>query len=203
MGQYAVVQRWLQNRGEGLTHMVYMGMGEPLHNFDEVKTATTIFLEPKGCGFGQRRITLSTSGLVPQIEKLSDFPPINIAISLHGAHNDIRSKLMPINKRYDLERLFRSIESIPLKAHRRITYEYLLIDGLNNHIKDAKALSKLLCPKRSKVNLIPFNSYPGSPFKRPSKESVERFQEELLCEGLSLHCFVKPREKTSWPPVGN
>ena len=134
-GQYISVTKWLKENvhpDERLTNIVYMGQGEPLHNYENVKKATQIFLEVHGLGLGQRRITLSTSGLVPKIEMLGDFPPVNIAISLHAAHDNIRSELMPINKVFDLKRLFKSIKKIPLKAHRRITYEYLLIDGLND-----------------------------------------------------------------------
>ena len=186
VGQFLAVTLWLkQNVGEGerLTNIVYMGQGEPLHNFDNVKKATIIFMEDKGFGLGQRKITLSTSGLAPQIEKLWDFPPINVAISLHAAHNNIRSELMPINKAHDLERLFKAIRSVPLKAYRRITYEYLLIDGLNDRPEDIEALSELLDKDKSKVNLIPFNEYPDSKFKRPSNAKVIWFQEELLKRG--------------------
>lgn len=186
VGQFLAVTLWLkQNVGdsERLTNIVYMGQGEPLHNFDNVKKATIIFMEDKGFGLGQRKITLSTSGLAPQIEKLWDFPPINIAISLHAAHNNIRSELMPINKAHDLERLFKAIRSVPLKAYRRITYEYLLIDGLNDRPEDLDALSELLDKEKSKVNLIPFNEYPDSKFKRPSNAKVIWFQEELLKRG--------------------
>lgn len=186
VGQFLAVTLWLkQNVGdsERLTNIVYMGQGEPLHNFDNVKKATIIFMEDKGFGLGQRKITLSTSGLAPQIEKLWDFPPINVAISLHAAHNNIRSELMPINKAHDLERLFKAIRSVPLKAYRRITYEYLLIDGLNDRPEDIEALSELLDKDKSKVNLIPFNEYPDSKFKRPSNAKVIWFQEELLKRG--------------------
>ncbi len=192
VGQFTVVSRWLKdNVSEDIrvTNIVYMGMGEPLHNFKNVKVATELFLEGKGLGLGQRRITLSTSGLIPQIEKLDDFPPINIAISLHAAHDDIRTELMPINKVYDLKRLFKAIKSIPLKAHRRITYEYLLIDGLNDRVEDIDALVELLDRKESKINLIPFNEYPGSKFKRPSNKKIRWFQEELCQRGLT--CTVR------------
>lgn len=186
VGQFLAVTLWLkQNVGETerLSNIVYMGQGEPLHNFDNVKKATIIFMEDKGFGLGQRKITLSTSGLAPQIEKLWDFPPINVAISLHAAHNNIRSELMPINKAHDLERLFKAIRSVPLKAYRRITYEYLLIDGLNDRPEDIEALSELLDKDKSKVNLIPFNEYPDSKFKRPTNAKVIWFQEELLKRG--------------------
>ncbi|MCY4644942.1 MAG: 23S rRNA (adenine(2503)-C(2))-methyltransferase RlmN [Bacteriovoracales bacterium] len=191
VGQFIAVQRELsaQDDSARLTHIVYMGMGEPLHNFEAVKKATGLFLEAKGLGLGQRRITLSTSGLVPQIEKLSDFPPINIAISLHGARDDIRSKLMPIGRRYDLQRLFKAVRTIPLKAHRHITYEYLLIKELNDGRKDIEALADLLPRKSSKVNLIPFNEYPGTPFRRPSRERIAWFQDELCRKGLT--CTIR------------
>lgn len=187
IGQFMAVTHWLKehgNVGEVLTNIVYMGQGEPLHNFDSVKTATEVFLEPKGLGLSQRKVTLSTSGLVPQIEKLWDFPPINVAISLHAAHNNIRTELMPINKAYDLERLFEAIAKVPLKAHRRITYEYLLIKDLNDRMEDIEGLEKLLNVKESKVNLIPFNEYPGSDFKRPSNKRIEWFMEKLNERGL-------------------
>ena len=158
VGQFLKAKSWLrENKPElNLTNIVYMGQGEPLHNFNNTKKATEIFMEGKGIALGQRKITLSTSGLVPQIKKLVDFPPVNIAISLHSARDNVRTELMPINKVYDLKRLFEAIKEIPLKAHRRITYEYLLIDGLNNGPEDVEALANLLHRKESKINLIPF-----------------------------------------------
>ena len=187
VGQFLAISKWLleNSEGESLTNIVYMGQGEPLHNFDNMKKATEIFMEPKGIGLGQRKITLSTSGLVPQIEKLIEFPPVNIAISLHAAHDHVRSELMPINKVYDLNRLFSAIKKIPLKAYRRITYEYLLIDGLNNSKVDLEALGKLINRKESKINIIPFNEYPDSKFKRPSDESILWFNNELNRMGFT------------------
>jgi 23S rRNA (adenine2503-C2)-methyltransferase len=192
VGQYLVVQDWLAaNVGpeEKLTNIVYMGQGEPLHNYEHMKKATELFLEPLGLGLGQRRITLSTSGLVPAIQKLVDFPPVNIAISLHAAHNNVRTELMPINKVYDLERLFAAIKTIPLKAHRRITYEYLLIDGLNDGPADVEGLAALLPRGESKINLIPFNEYPGSKYRRPSPDKVVWFTEQMASRGFT--CTVR------------
>lgn len=186
VGQYVAVTKWLRENADEearLSNIVYMGQGEPLHNFENVKQATKVFMQDQGIGLGQRKITLSTSGLVPQIEKLHDFPPVNIAISLHAAHNNIRTELMPINKAYDLERLFIAIKQIPLKAHRHITYEYLLIDGLNDRPEDIEGLCDLLDKKESKVNLIPFNEYPESKFKRPSDAKIKWFQDELIRSG--------------------
>ncbi len=181
VGQLMAVTHRLK---EKVTNVVYMGQGEPLHNFENMKQATLILMEARGLALGQRKITLSTSGLVPQIEKLSEFPPVNVAISLHAAHNNIRSELMPINKTYDLERLFKAIKEIPLKAHRFITYEYILIDGLNDRLEDAEALIKLLDNKNSKVNIIPFNQYPDSVFKRPTQEKILWFQNILNAHRL-------------------
>lgn len=192
VGQYLTVQKWLNENGGGaqLTNIVYMGQGEPLHNYENMKRATLIFTSERGMGLGQRRITLSTSGLVPSIEKLAiDFPPVNIAISLHSARNDVRTELMPINKVYDLERLFGAIKKIPLKAHRRITYEYLLAADMNDSMEDVLALAKLLNPKESKINLIPMNEYPGSKYKRPSEEKIMWFLDQMIKRGFT--CTIR------------
>jgi len=183
-GQYYTATLWLKENihsEERISNIVYMGQGEPLHNYENVKPATINFLNDKTFGLGQRKITLSTSGLVPKIKMLHDFPPVNIAISLHAANNETRTELMPINKRFDLERLFEAIKEIPLKAHRRITYEYLLIDGLNDQPEDVRALAALLKRSESKINLIPFNEYPGSEYKRPSNKQIVWFMEQM-CE---------------------
>ncbi len=191
--QYVTIQKWLMDEVSSdvkLTNIVYMGQGEPLHNFENMKKATLIFMSEKGLGLGQRRITLSTSGLVPAIEKLAeDFPPVNIALSLHSARNDVRTELMPINKVYDLERLFKAIKLIPLKAHRRITYEYLLIDGMNDSMDDVVALANLLNSKESKINLIPFNEFPGSKYKRPSEQKIMWFLDQMIKRGFT--CTIR------------
>lgn len=187
VGQFLAVTLWLKknvSEESRLTNIVYMGQGEPLHNYENVKKATEIFLEPNGLSLSQRKVTLSTSGLVPQIEKLWDFPPVNIAISLHAAHNDIRTELMPINQAFDLERLFKAIKSIPLKAHRRITYEYILIHEFNDRQEDIDGLLRLLDKRESKINIIPFNDYPGSRFKRPSNNKVKWFMDSLNEAGI-------------------
>ncbi len=187
-GQFLKLSIWLKenvHEEEKITNIVYMGQGEPLHNYDNVKNATINFIDDNAFGLGQRRITLSTSGLVPKIKMLHDFPPINIAISLHSAKNDIRTELMPINKAYDLKRLFEAIRTIPLKAHRRITYEYLLIDELNDQQSDIDALCELLNRKESKINLIPFNEYPGSEYKKPKPDQILWFSQELNKRGYT------------------
>jgi 23S rRNA (adenine2503-C2)-methyltransferase len=198
VGQYIAVQDWLnKNVGpeEKLTNIVYMGQGEPLHNYENMKKATQIFMQENGLNLGQRRITLSTSGLVPAIEKLAvDFPPVNIAISLHSARNDVRTELMPINKVYDLDRLFNAIKQIPLKAHRRITYEYLLAADINDTQEDVEALAKLLNPRESKINLIPFNEYPGSKYKRPTEQKIMWFLDQMIKKGFT--CTIRTTKGT-------
>jgi 23S rRNA (adenine2503-C2)-methyltransferase len=188
IAQYLTVMNFLKENNllesDRVSNIVFMGQGEPLHNFENVKSAITNLLETRGIGIGQRRITLSTSGYVPQLTNLVDFPPVNIAISLHSARNEVRDLLMPINKVFDLEKLFEAIKSVPLKAYRRITYEYLLIDNVNDTLEDIEALSRLLYRKESKINLIPFNEYPGSEFKRPSPEKVEWFCRQLLAKNF-------------------
>lgn len=198
VGQYLAVQDWLMKNvhaEEKLTNIVYMGQGEPLHNYENMKKATQIFMQENGLNLGQRRITLSTSGLVPAIEKLAiDFPPVNIAISLHSARNDVRTELMPINKVYDLQRLFTAIKQIPLKAHRRITYEYLLAADINDTQEDVDALAKLLNPRESKINLIPFNEYPGSKYKRPSEQKIMWFLDQMIKKGFT--CTIRTTKGT-------
>jgi 23S rRNA (adenine2503-C2)-methyltransferase len=191
-GQFLSISIWLRENvhaDEKLTNIVYMGQGEPLHNYENVKKATMNFLNEKGFGLGQRKITLSTSGLVPKIKMLGDFPPVNIAISLHSAIDDNRSELMPINKVYDLQRLFEAIKEIPLKAHRRITYEYLLIEEFNDRAEDVEALANLLKRSESKINLIPFNEYPGSKYKRPSVARILWFMDQLCKKGFT--CTIR------------
>lgn len=192
VGQYLSIRQFMNN--PNITNIVYMGQGEPLHNFEEVKSATLNLMDESGLGFGQRKITLSTSGLVPKLLQLTNFPPINLAISLHSPRNEIRDQLMPINRTYNLEQLFAAIKKIPLKSHRRITYEYLLIDGLTNTSADIIGLSRLLERSRSKINLIPFNEYPGSRFKRPSDENVLWFCNEL--GELGYTCTIRHSKGT-------
>ncbi|OIQ18897.1 MAG: 23S rRNA (adenine(2503)-C(2))-methyltransferase [Bacteriovorax sp. MedPE-SWde] len=191
-GQFLAVSQWLIKNvspTSRLSNIVFMGQGEPLHNFQNVKKSVEIFLNPNGIALSKTKVTLSTSGLVPQIEKWEEFPDINVAISLHAVRDDLRSQLMPINKRHDLKRLFDALKNIPLKTSRRITYEYLMIAGLNDQQQDIDGLCELLPKKRSKINLIPFNEYPGSDYKRPSDEQVLWFQDQLHKQGFT--CTIR------------
>lgn len=164
----------------GLTNLVFMGMGEPLANYENLIKSLQILLADEGCGFSSRRVTVSTCGLVPQMEKLGKDITVNLAVSLHAPDNETRSLLMPINRTYPLEVLIEACRRFPLPQRRMITFEYLLISGVNDSPEQARALAKLLRDVRAKINLIPFNAYPGSEFKPPPPEKILAFQQILV-----------------------
>ena len=167
--------------GKHITNIVLMGMGEPLANFIEVQKAIGIVTAGTGLGFSPRRITLSTAGLVPEIERLGrSGARVNLAVSLNAATDAVRTRVMPVNKRYPLRELIGACRRYPLEPRRRITFEYVLLTGVNDSEGDARRLAKLLRGIRCKINLIPFNPFPGSAFSRPDDETVRRFQEILL-----------------------
>lgn len=167
-----------------LTNIVLMGMGEPLNNFENVTEA--LWRMKDFMNISPKRITLSTSGIVPKILELSKVaPPINLAISLNATTDEVRDYLMPINKTYPIIDLIKACRSFPLQKGRRITFEYVLIKGINDSLKDAKRLVGLLKGIPSKVNLIPFNAYPGSEFERPDDKTVREFQEVLLSHHIT------------------
>lgn len=170
-----------------LTNIVIMGMGEPLANYNSTIKAIEILSHPLGPAFGARRITLSTSGLIPQIKRLGQSGlNINLAISLNASTDGQRNLIMPINKKYPLAKLLAACREYPLKQRRMLSFEYVLIDGINSSAEDAKGVAKLLKGIRCKINLIPFNAFPGSPYKRPSEKSVLRFQEILAENHYSI-----------------
>lgn len=170
-----------REEARGLTNIVLMGMGEPLENFDEVVKALKTVTSDKGLAFSPRRVTLSTAGLVPEIEKLGKSGlKVNLAISLNAATDEVRDTIMPVNRRYPIKALLSACKRFPLEPRRRITFEYVLLQGVNDSGEDALRLAKLLKNIRSKVNLIPFNPFPGSEFKRPDDAAVRRFQKILL-----------------------
>lgn len=163
-----------------LTNIVLMGMGEPLANYSNVVSAiNTITDSNYGLGFSSRRLTLSTAGLVPKLSNLGRDTSVNLAISLNATDNKTRNMLMPINRKYPLEKLLDACAGYPLLPRRRITFEYILIKGINDSITDAKRLVKLLRPIRAKINLIPFNEYEGSEFNRPQESAILNFKEIL------------------------
>lgn len=186
VGQYMALSKYLntddscENR---ISNIVYMGQGEPFHNFENVKNSVSVFMEPLGLGIGQRKITVSTCGIISKIEMLDNFPPVNIAVSLHSPFDNIRTELMPINKSNPLKSLINAINKIDLKAHRFITYEYLMVKDLTDRQEDINELKRILNPKTSKINLIPFNSFPESPYQPPSEDKITWFKNKLLESG--------------------
>jgi 23S rRNA (adenine2503-C2)-methyltransferase len=177
--QVLALQRDLQP-GERIGNLVLMGMGEPLHNYDATVKALTILAHPLGPAYPPRRITLSTVGLVPEIVRLGQSGlGVNLAVSLHASTDELRDRLVPINRRYPLKELIAALRTYPLAPRRRITFEYVLIDGVNDRPEDACELTKLLRGLRCKVNLLPLNEAPAIPFRRPSQERVETFQRIL------------------------
>lgn len=168
-----------------INHIVFMGMGEPLANFENLIQSLGVLTSPDGIGLSPRRITVSTSGLAGRIRDLGESGiPVNLAISLSAPTDSLRERLMPINAHYPIRAILDACRSYPLKNRQRITFEYVLLGGVNDGLPEARSLAKLLAPFRSKVNLIPFNPFGASPFRRPLQEDVLRFQSVLLEKGV-------------------
>ena len=176
--------------GRRITNLVYMGMGEPLHNYDEVMQSLRILTDDKGVGLSQRRITLSTAGLVPRLAKLgtADVRP-NLAVSLNAPNDRIRDEIMPINRKWNIAALLGAIRAYPLEQRRRVTFEYVLLAGVNDSLDDAAELARLLRGIRCKVNLIPWNPHPEAPYRRPAPAVIEAFQAE--CKRLGLPTYLR------------
>jgi 23S rRNA (adenine2503-C2)-methyltransferase len=171
-------------------NIVLMGMGEPLHNYDNVMKAIRILHDPEGLNMSMGRMTLSTAGMLPALERLAEEPAIpNLAISLTGATNEKRDVLMPINRKYPIEQLLDAVRRFPLKHRQRVTFEYVLLKGVTDSSEDANALVRLLKGIPAKVNLIPLNEAEELDYERPSDEAVERFQNILVEHHISA--FVR------------
>lgn len=191
VGQVLIVQRDnLAWEARDSFNIVLMGMGEPLHNYDNVMKALRILHDEHGLNMSMSRITLSTAGLLPAIERLAEEPMIpNLAISLTGATNEKRNELMPINRRYPIETLLEAVRRFPLKHRQRVTFEYVLLRGVTDSSDDALNLVKLLKGMRAKVNLIPLNEAEELNYARPSDSAVQRFQQILTDHDISA--FVR------------
>lgn len=177
--QISLVQKHIGSRRR-ITNVVFMGMGEPLLNEKELFRAIEILLDPQGFSFSHRRITVSTVGIIPAMERLGKKFPVNLAVSLHATEDNTRSQIMPVNRTYPLKPLLEACKRYPLLPRKRITFEYVLIEGVNDSERDALALAKMLKDLKCKVNLIPYNPFPGSPFRRPEDARIRRFQNILL-----------------------
>jgi 23S rRNA m2A2503 methyltransferase len=183
VGQFIQAWRWLATNRPGeerILNIVFMGQGEPLHNFDAVKKACEIFLAQHGTSIGVQKITISTAGYIPGLKRWSqEIPGVNLALSLHSPFEEKRNELIPINKKYPLDEVLTYIDEIPLQKKQFITYEYILIKGFNDSSEDAQKLGTILAGKRAYINLIPFNSFPGSHYTSPDLDKVEQFKEVL------------------------
>lgn len=171
-----------------ITNLVYMGMGEPLHNYDNVMRSLRILTHDLGAGLSQRRITVSTAGLVPRLEKLglADVRP-NLAVSLNAPNDAVRDAIMPINRKWNIGKLLAAIRAYPLEHRRRVTFEYVLLAGVNDAPGDARELAKILRGVKCKVNVIPFNPHPEAGYERPSAAVIDMFQAECKRHGLPTY----------------
>lgn len=171
--------------GERISNVVFMGMGEPLHNLPHVLDVISILTDRHGLNLSHRKITVSTSGLVPQMLELGKNTKVNLAVSLNATTDEVRDYVMPVNKRYNLKALLDACRAYPLDPGRRITFEYVLLKGVNDSRNDAERVLRLLRGIPSKVNLIPFNPHPASPFIRPDITEALAFQKYLLDRGMT------------------
>ena len=177
----------MEDIGDRITHIVIMGIGEPFDNYDNVMNFVRIINHPKGIGIGSRHITISTCGIVPKIyEFMKEDGQVNLAISLHAPNNSIRDNIMPINKVYRIEDVMEAIRVYIEKTNRRVTFEYILLKGLNDSAENAKELAKLIRGMNTYVNLIPYNETENLDFKRSSKDSIMRFYDILKKEKISV-----------------
>jgi 23S rRNA (adenine2503-C2)-methyltransferase len=182
-------QIWLANsrlpvpegRSRAVTNVVFMGMGEPLANFDAVVDAIDLMLDDNAYGLSKRRVTLSTSGLVPALDRLGEVTDVALAVSLHAPNDELRDRLVPINRKYPIRELLDACRRYTRDGarHHRVTFEYVLLAGLNDQPEHARQLITLLRDVPCKINLIPFNPFPGSPFVRPSMNAVQAFERML------------------------
>lgn len=183
--------------GEGkISNIVYMGMGEPLDNYEEVMRSVYILNDKLGKNIGARSITISTSGVIPGIEKLSgEKLQIRLAISLHGHTDNIRNKIMPINKRYPVADLIKAVRTYQQKTNRRVTFEYILLEGINDSRECARGLLKLINGIKAHVNLIEFNDFSGAQFKAPPRKQIKEFQWIIADRGFEVNIrFKRGRE---------
>ena len=172
--------RMVVPEGSKVDHVVYMGMGEPLHNLDAVLESIEVLTDPEGIAMSPRRITVSTSGLVPQIERLGQAAPVNLAISLNATTDEVRDVVMPINKKYNIATLMAALRRYPLPPRRKLTIEYVLLGEVNDSADDALRLARLLHGLPVRINLLPWNPFEGPGYQRPADKQVRIFQNILL-----------------------
>jgi 23S rRNA (adenine2503-C2)-methyltransferase len=169
-----------------LSNVVLMGMGEPLYNFDNVRDAMKIAMDPEGISLSRRRITLSTSGVVPEIARAAEEIGCLLAVSFHATTDEVRDKLVPINKRWNIETLLNTLRDYPrLSNSERITFEYVMLKDVNDSDADARRLVKLISGIPAKINLIPFNEWPGAPYQRSDQDRIKAFADVVYKAGYA------------------
>jgi 23S rRNA (adenine2503-C2)-methyltransferase len=172
--------------GETMTHIIFMGMGEPLHNLQEVLKAIEILSSASGVQIPQRKMTVSTSGLLPQLKELAEKTQVLLALTLSAPNDSIRSQIMPVNRKYNLRTTRQTLQELPLRKRRKIFIEYVLLEKINDEITHAEELADLLQDIPCKINLIPFNAIPGFPYSRPSEDRIMAFLKILKKNGLCV-----------------
>jgi len=185
VAQTLVARRELAPEGRSITNIVFMGMGEPLANFREVARAASVFVDHLGLGLSRRRVTLSTSGITPRIRKLAQVSRVSLALSLHAPDDKLRNRLVPLNRRYPLGPLLEACwEYARATESREVTFEYVMLDGVNDQPGQARALARLLRGRPAKLNLIPCNPVSGTPFRCSPRPVINRFRQTLLDAGV-------------------
>ena len=175
-----------RDRGRHITNVVLMGMGEPLYNFDHVKAAMAIATDGDGLAISKRRITLSTAGVAPMMDRCGREIGVNLAVSLHAVTDELRDELVPLNRKYPLDELMAACRRYPTASNaRRITFEYVMLKGVNDSPAEARALARLIAGIPAKVNLIPFNPWPGAPYECSTPAAVQRFSDILAAAGYT------------------
>ncbi len=187
VAQMVLANQMLAERNERVTNVVLMGMGEPLLNFEAAMTATNVMMDDLAFGLSKRRVTISTAGVVPAIEKLAEVTDVSLAISLHAPTDDLRNELVPINRKYPLAQLLKACRRYAdhLGGHRKLVIEYTLMKGVNDSKQHAKDLAELLRDIPCKINLIPFNPFPASGYEQPDSAAVYQFQTHLMKRGYT------------------
>jgi 23S rRNA (adenine2503-C2)-methyltransferase len=181
VNQIMAVRRDVRESGEEIRNIVMMGMGEPLHNLDNVIPAIQIMIDGNGLQLSNRRVTVSTCGLVPEMERLGrEVPNVNLAVSLNATTDELRNRIMPINRKYPLKELLQACREFPLPGRRKVTFEYVMMGGINDSLEDAKRLLRLISDIPNKVNLIPFNEHEGCDFKAPTQAAIDAFHSYLI-----------------------
>lgn len=188
IGQVLVANKMLERDPKGqriITNVVFMGMGEPLLNFDNVVNAMDIMMDDFAYGLSKRRVTLSTSGVIPALQRLKDVSDVSLAVSLHAPNDELRNQLVPINKKYPIDKLLQSCHDyVRGETRRKITFEYVMLENINDSLTHAQQLARLLKNIPAKVNLIPFNPFPGSDYRCSPRTVIDQFRDVLMQAGI-------------------